>query len=184
MCKKSETFIYFTEITAGTWLINMVIPVFIALVQLCLLSPCWSVLDFWKINLELSSSMFKSISNLIFIACFDCKNPVLQNWFLQLVFFKNKVQINRGYEQPLKFLFFWLPCVCLGDLGASVRFSTVSSTKRSSNLSVHKVSILSWSLFFWKRLYKKIRFILINKCEGRTKPLRVPSALWLPNSFP
>ena len=99
-------------------------------------------------------------------------------------FFKNKVQINRGYEQPLKFLFFWLPCVCLGDLGASVRFSTVSSTKRSSNLSVHKVSILSWSLFFWKRLYKKIRFILINKCEGRTKPLRVPSALWLPNSFP
>ena len=59
---------------------------------------------------------------------------------------------NCAYcEQPLDFPFcFCLPCVCLGDLGASVRFSTVSSTKRSSNLSVHKVSILSWSLFFEK----------------------------------
>ena len=59
---------------------------------------------------------------------------------------------NCAYcEQPLDFpVCFCLPCVCLGDLGASVRFSTVSSTKRSSNLSVHKVSILSWSLFFEK----------------------------------
>ena len=107
-------------------------------------------------------------------------------------FFGRNVGLKKSFwicltfiKQPLDFPFYFcLPCVCLGDLGASVRFSTVSSTKRSSNLSVHKVSILSWSLFFWKRLYKKIRFILINKCEGRTKPPRVPSALWLPNSFP
>ena len=38
-----------------------------------LLSPCWSALDFWKINFEL---------NLIFTACVACKNQY-RNWFLQ-----------------------------------------------------------------------------------------------------
>ena len=52
----------------------------------CLLgvpTPCWSVLDFWKLNLEKSSSM-----NWIFTACVACKNQI-QNWFLQV---KNPVR--------------------------------------------------------------------------------------------
>ena len=68
-------------------------------------SSCWFVLDFWKINLEKSSStnwifslfrtagLQKSIPKLIFAGYL-----VRRNWFLQstTLFFKNQVQINRG----------------------------------------------------------------------------------------
>ena len=73
------------------------------------LSPCWYVLDFWKIKLEKSSStncIFSlHISNWIFTACVACKNQ-FRNWFLQVKnpvhrtgFFRNQLQINRGCDQ-------------------------------------------------------------------------------------
>ena len=57
------------------------------------LTPCWSVLDFWKINLEKSGS-----TNWIFSLFLQAKNSVCRTWFLQLDFFKNQVQINRGWS--------------------------------------------------------------------------------------
>ena len=71
----------------------------------CRLTPCWSVLDIWKINLEKSGStnwIFSlSISNWISIAWVACKNqfrnwflqaknPALRTWFFQLDFSKIK----------------------------------------------------------------------------------------------
>ena len=54
------------------------------------LSPCWSVLDFWKIKLEKSSStnwifsLQKSISKLIFAGYIGSKNPVRNRLKIQL----------------------------------------------------------------------------------------------------
>ena len=55
--------------------------------------PCWSVLDFWTINLEKSSSM-KWIFSLIQTGFLLPKSPVCQTSFLQLDLSKIK-QINR-----------------------------------------------------------------------------------------
>ena len=113
------------------------------------------------------------------LICFVCK--LVRSFFGRICSApKLLLVLSDLYEQLLDFPFcFCLPCVCLGDLGASVRFSTVSSTKRSSNLSVHKVSILSWSLFFEKGCINRL---------GSYLPISVriwqnPYALWLPN-FP
>ena len=75
--------------------------------HLCWFAPCWSVLDFWKFNLEKSSSMnwiFSLFQTGFFTACVACKNQ-FRNWFLQAKnpvcrtwFFKNQVEINRGLE--------------------------------------------------------------------------------------
>ena len=69
-----------------------------------MVSPCWSVLDFWKINLEKSSSI-----NWSFTACVACKNqsrnwflqaknPVCRTGFLKLDYSKNQVQISKGID--------------------------------------------------------------------------------------
>ena len=44
-------------------------------------TPCWSVLDFWKINLE-KSSLTNLIFSLFFTARVACKNQ-FRNWSLQ-----------------------------------------------------------------------------------------------------
>ena len=48
-------------------------------------SPCWSLLDLCKINLEKSSStnwIYSLFWNLIFTACVVCKNQ-FRNWYLE-----------------------------------------------------------------------------------------------------
>ena len=56
-----------------------------------LLTPCWSVLEFWKIKLEKSSStnwifsLQKSISKLIFAGYTGSKNPVRNRLKIQFV---------------------------------------------------------------------------------------------------
>ena len=77
-------------------------------------SPYPSVLDFWKIKLEKSSStnwIFKT--NWIFTVCVACKNQ-FRNWFCRLKiqfsssnlifqtwFFKNQVQMDRAFVLKL-----------------------------------------------------------------------------------
>ena len=63
------------------------------------LTPCWSVLDLRKINLE--KSIYWSISNLFFSACVACKILKLRiavrwNWFIQLYFSKFKYTSTGG----------------------------------------------------------------------------------------
>ena len=74
------------------------------------LTPCWSVLEFWKIKLEKSSltnwifSLQKSSSKLIFAGYTGSKktvwsrlkNTVCQTWFFQLDFSKN-VNLLESY---------------------------------------------------------------------------------------
>ena len=59
-------------------------------------TPCWSILDFWKIKFE------KSIStNWIFTACVACKNPVHRTWFFKLDFSEIKYRSTGGEARPL-----------------------------------------------------------------------------------
>ena len=66
-------------------------------------SSCWSVLDFWKINLE-KSKFNKSISNWIFTACKNqfqncflrTKYPVCRGWSLQFDFSKIMYRSTGG----------------------------------------------------------------------------------------
>ena len=84
-------------------------------VAIYILAPCWSVLEFWKIKLDKSSStnwifsLQKSILKMIFAGYTGSKNPVWNRLkiqfikldFSKLIFFRNQVQINRGIEfQP------------------------------------------------------------------------------------
>ena len=93
------------------------------------LSPCWSVLEFWKIKLEKSSptnwifSLQKSISKLIFEGYTGSKNQVQNRLkiqfveldFSQLIFQKNKYRSARG-KSGLHFIFGTL-CTFLSGLG-------------------------------------------------------------------
>ena len=90
-----------------------------------ILSPCWSVLDFWKINLKKSSStnwifsLFQTWFLLPVYSCVACKNqfrkwfllaknPVCPTWFFHLDFSKFKYRSTGGlcpsklvnYKQP------------------------------------------------------------------------------------
>ena len=79
--------------------------------QQCLpLTPCWSVLEFWKIKLEKSSSMNwisslqKSISKLIFEGYTGSKNPVCRTGFFQIDFTVIKYRstsLSVGQHSPL-----------------------------------------------------------------------------------
>ena len=74
------------------------------------LTPCWSVLDFWKINLEKSSFtnwIFSLFQTGFFTACVACKNqfpnwflkaknPVHGTWVFQLDFFLNSSTDQQG----------------------------------------------------------------------------------------
>ena len=77
--------------------------------MLLTLSPCWSVLDFWKINLEKSSLMswilvdfeldfycLCSMQKSITIDFCKAKNPVRWTWFFQLDFSKFQYRSTRG----------------------------------------------------------------------------------------
>ena len=78
-------------------------------------SPCWSVLDFWKINFEKFKELdFYSISNWIITAGVACKNQ-FRKWFLQpknpvwvfqLDFLKFKYRSTGGLIDK-KWVFLW-----------------------------------------------------------------------------
>ena len=103
-------------------------------VQTCL-TPCWSVLEFWKIKLEKSSStnwifnLQKSISKLIFAGYTGSKNPVqnrLKIQFVDLDFSKLIFQKSSRDQS------------CL----ISFKYRTRAIITRYWILNVHKIRVL------------------------------------------
>ena len=75
------------------------------------LTPCWSVLDFWKINLE--KSIWQTGFLVYFKLDFYClcslkvKNPVRRTWFFQHDFSKIKYRSIGGLSALITAYFTW-----------------------------------------------------------------------------